>query len=121
MPTTEQSKKPDTERTLANYRLHYINQQFPLLSFIYAVMAGGEHTLYCDRTDEFVAAYFEGSDDRSYVQEFFSIMGRFEALAHEGSNPERTKVVHATPDDWDQILDLLKNEMRNSRGPAPIW
>ena len=122
MPIVDTTKVPSMERSLANYRLRFINRDFPLLSFIYAVMSGGEHTIYCDYTADYVNAYFEGVKDKPYIQEFFKLLGEFEKMT-DGGPPaaKRTKIVHALPADWDQILNLLKQEMSAVRGPEPKW
>jgi hypothetical protein len=44
-------------RPLANYKLNYVNGDYPFLSMLYAIYAGGEHTLYCDHPGEYVQAY----------------------------------------------------------------
>ena len=109
-------KPPRNERKLSDYKTQYANKDFPLLSFIYAIMAGGEHTLYCDHTGEYVTKYLGSAADEGYMQTFFKLMGPFEEMTEN-----RAKIVHATDDDWDKILDLLKYEMKKTTGPEPKW
>ncbi len=44
-------------RPLSCYKLRFTNGDYPVLSLLYAVYAGGEHTLYCDHGGPFARAY----------------------------------------------------------------
>jgi hypothetical protein len=113
-------RKPSTARSIANYRLHYINEKFPLLSMLYAVVAGGEHTIYCDYTGPFVSAYF-GRSNAQYLQDFAARMALFELETQPDANGVRQLVVHAEPGDWDEILRCLKVELTSVKLPDPAW
>jgi len=119
MPTRE-DRKPDATRKIDNYRLRYINDAFPLLSFTYAFMAGGEHTLYCDFSADYLDAYL-GRARGEHVQRFKARLAQFEELAGRGADGKRLFVVHATPDDWRELMDCVLIELQGSREPEPIW
>lgn len=110
------------ERHLSDYPTHFQNSTFPLLSFMYAVLAGGEHTIYCDHTAEFMAEYllkpFGGTYHTAptHVRRFIDQLAKLEA-ASQG----RTVVSHAGPADWDVFLDCLKTELNYREGPQPAW
>lgn len=109
-------RAPEMERKLSDYRLHYKNKDFPLLSFMYALLAGGEHALYCDYYKEFQDAYFEGSLDKQYVKDFYALM-----LEYYSDSKGQTLVVQSTPDDIDRVLDMLRIELNANFGPEPKW
>jgi hypothetical protein len=47
----------DKARPLSCYKLRFANPDYPILSFVYAIYAGGENTLYCDHGEDFFNAY----------------------------------------------------------------
>lgn len=47
----------DEARPLSDYRLRFTNPDYPALSLLYAIYAGGEHALYCDHGEDFFTAY----------------------------------------------------------------
>jgi len=53
----ELEKTMNTWRPLSSYKLNYTNGDYPALSFAYAVLAGGEHAIYCDHSEDFFNAY----------------------------------------------------------------
>jgi hypothetical protein len=65
MPLTKQTAPLDPKtqaaideaRPLSSYRLRFANPDYPLLSLVYAIYAGGEHALYCDHGGAFYRAY----------------------------------------------------------------
>jgi hypothetical protein len=56
LPETLQTEI-DKVRKIDNYSLKYLSEDFPLLAFVYATLAGGEHTIYCDHTRGFAERY----------------------------------------------------------------
>jgi hypothetical protein len=50
-------KAIDVARPLSSYKLNFTNGDYPALSFVYAIFAGGEHALYCDHSEDFFKAY----------------------------------------------------------------
>jgi hypothetical protein len=65
MPLTKQTAPLDPKtqatideaRPLSTYRLRFANPDYPMLSLVYAIYAGGEHALYCDHGGDFFRAY----------------------------------------------------------------
>jgi hypothetical protein len=114
--------KPRAERFLSDYRMHYQNPTFPLLSFMYAVLAGGEHTIYCDFTADFAKEYlfkpFGGSYDKCppHVRQFVDQLVKLD-VASKG----RSVVVHATCADWEVFVKCLHLELTTNEGPTPAW
>lgn len=110
---------PRKERYLEDYRVHYVNKDFPLLSLIYAVMAGGETPLYCDHTDKFVKAYILDHYPNGlppHVAKFMDLLGQFDKATQE-----RKKFVSATEDDWKVILECVRAELVAGPVPATAW
>jgi hypothetical protein len=122
-------------RSLAvNYGLHYNNPRFPMLSFMYAVYGGGEHTLYCDHTEEFAYEYlyrpfgvtpeeFEsrglrGLSDRlpDYLQPVLAKLGAIYARSHE-----RTVYVQPLAEELDVFVKAVKHELQAEGRPDPVW
>lgn len=99
-------------RDLGNYKTLYYNPDFPVLSFLYAIYAGGEHTLYCDFTEEYVARYLTGPNGKDAA----AILGELENHRFEEPPPK------PTTDQWTQILAILFKELTaNPDMPEPFW
>lgn len=112
---------PRTKRFIEDYRLQYINKDFPLLSFIYAVMAGGEAPLYCDYTEKFVNEYlykhFPDPGKRpAYFNQFVELLAQYDKLTED-----RKKQVTADDKDWTIFLDCLKQELLVQPRPEAFW
>jgi len=122
MPDPENPpRKPSMARSLANYRLQYVNDDFPILSLIYAVMAGGEHTLYCDYTEDFVKAYQGRAQHLDHMKKFNSRMSLFVETSGGIKPEDRKQIVHANRDDWKVILECLLEELDGKKVPEPKW
>jgi hypothetical protein len=130
-------EKFDELRPLTNYRLHYVNKDFPILSFVFGVLAGGEYTLYCDHTEDYAKAYLgydvkralrlepgqdpETLQDRSFRinkerrDVLFSVLARLEA--------DRPKAPFPTPEEWDRVMKVLGDELKSAGElmPSPVW
>lgn len=117
-----EERPPRKERRLSDYRMSYLSDEYPLLAFLYAIYAGGEHTIYCDYSVEYFNKYcvepFEkqGLPVPDYIRRVGARLGEFEA-----GTKGRTRIVHADAQDWDEFLSCLKLEMAAKTGPDPIW
>jgi hypothetical protein len=98
-------------RPLRHYKLHFMNERYPILSFLYAVLAGGEHTLYCDHTEDYVKAYLTGP----HREEMRAILYRYEQFR------EKNPPIVPPAEDWDEILAVLKKELTDQGVPLPLW
>jgi hypothetical protein len=108
----------DEMRGLANYGLNYKNPNYPVLSFLYAVFAGGEHTLYCDHTKEFVKAYLTsprlvGARRRKLMK----VLAYLERHRYDDYPP------YPSAEQWDDVLAVLRGELfpETSAAPVPVW
>jgi hypothetical protein len=116
-------QKPRTERYLSDYPLSFRSEKYPLLAFLYAIYAGGEHTIYCDFSEEFHEKYLEepftskGLPVPDYINRVYDHLEK----VFEGATQGRTKTVHADAMDWDLFLAALKVEMTYKDGPTPAW
>jgi len=126
MPKPE-NHPPRMERYITDYRLQYVNPQYPLLSFMYAVLAGGEAALYCDHTGAFVKAYltdhFPDADKRpAHIKRFFSLLAEFDRLTEPDKvTGKRTRQVTAEAQDWTIFLECLKEELIAQPVPEAFW
>jgi len=98
-------------RRLSNYKLSYINPKFPVLSFLYAVYAGGENTLYCDFTDEYVKAYLTGPSGQLVARVFAEL------------EPDRFREPppRPSPAQLQRIWEALYIELVQDGMPEPFW
>jgi hypothetical protein len=123
----------DIVRPLADYRLNFINSRYPLLSFFYAIFAGGESTLYCDHSVDYLQAYLVDSvapEDRpkaeAQAEQVRSILSRLavERDAQRSIPPAKQSILHPTSGEWDDLLALLKIELQQPDPvppPPPLW
>jgi hypothetical protein len=112
-------------RPLSDYKLRFINHQYPLLSMMYAMFAGGENTLYCDHTDDFVAQYLFANPDAPTDAETAkatrvgTALKRIGDLRAETQNlpAEQQAVLQPDSAEWDKILAILKEELTQNVAP----
>jgi hypothetical protein len=123
----------DLVRPLKDYRLGYINGQYPVLSFMFAAFAGGERILYCDHPNDFAVAYLIDSvppEKRALALENAGKIGQ--ALARVAAEREKMRdlppaqqtIPRPTSAEWDQILAVLKAELQQPNPvppPPPMW
>jgi hypothetical protein len=139
-PNAANQQDLEAIRPLADYRLHYVNFRYPMLSMLYAVFAGGENTLYCDHTPDFVESYFVDPNAPQDVQDAQRAKAQRLGLAvgptvtppgleaERQNQRERTAdsqdVIVASSAQWDAILAILKEELQQAdeTTPAtPMW
>jgi hypothetical protein len=110
-------------RPLSDYKLHFKNPQYPLLSLIYAVFAGGEHTLYCDFTPEFVGAYLGESHRPETAAKVYKIIKVLddERNVEREKPPAAQKQILMNAEQVEGLLHLLKEELLQKDPPAPMW
>ena len=110
-------------RPLSVYKLHYQNPRYPLLAFIYAVYAGGEHALYCDYTRAYVEEYLKKSDRPQTMQEVGAILQRVarQRDIEREKDPKDQQLIVCTPEEWDRIWAVLKAELLQDPPPLPMW
>ena len=123
----------DRVRPLYDYRLSFINGRYPLLSFIYAIYAGGESTLYCDHSLDYLNAYLvESASPADHAQAKIKAAGIKEILARVATEREverekdpRDQVIpRLNSNDWDRLLVILKQELEQPDPvppPPPKW
>lgn len=99
-------------RPLSCYRLNYVNERYPLLSFLYAIYAGGEHALYCDHPADFAQAYLTGPGGAEAMAVFARLMPRYER-----QEPD----IQPGSKEWDDIMPLLRAELEQEDPPLPMW
>lgn len=106
-------------RPLSEYKLRFINHQYPVLSLLYAVMAGGENALYCDYTGDFVAQYLFANPDRPTDAEVATATALGEALKEvsaerlkmQNTVPASQKAIVLSSESWDAVWAVLKPEL----------
>ncbi|HEX9621164.1 MAG TPA: hypothetical protein VF989_13565 [Polyangiaceae bacterium] len=111
-------KKMNEMRGLMNYRLHYRNRNYPVLSFLYAIFAGGEHTLYCDHTEDYVAEYLTSPRlTGARRKRLMKVLAYLEKHRYDEYPP------YPSSQDWDDVLELLKAELypETAMAPHPVW
>jgi hypothetical protein len=120
----------EEKRPLEKYKLNYVNPDFPILSFTFAVMAGGEDVFYCDHTAAYAKRYL-GYDFATKKQDpayrlpsarreaLFSVLGRLDAERERDplSSP------YPTREEWKLVMDQLLEELAdpNAPRPEPLW
>ena len=105
-------------RPLSEYKLRFINHQYPVLSLLYAVMAGGENALYCDYTNDFVKQYLFADPDKPTDAEAAKARALGNALGGVFKKrdemllkpPAEQDVIVPSSEDWDQMA-VLKTEL----------
>jgi hypothetical protein len=117
-------------RPLSDYRLQYVNGRYPLLSLLYAVYAGGEHTLYCDHTDDFMRAYIVDSvppSERPQAEERLKAISALlerlekERLVQRTLPPAEQTLIEPTQEEWRLLGHALGQELQQADPPAPMW
>lgn len=109
-PTTQ--AEIQAVRPLSDYRLRFINPRYPVLSLLYAVMAGGENTLYCDYTDDFVAQYLAGAPAATTAAlgkalgEVYAERQKMRVLP-----PDSQDAIVLSSQNWDDVWAVLKAEL----------
>ena len=98
-------------RGIENYKLMYANDRLPVLSFLYAIYAGGEHTIYCDHSSEYAQRYLTGPGGR----EALAILARLDRQRFDRPPPRPTS------EELDALLSIVKEELAQMPGPEPIW
>ena len=105
----------DQVRNIDNYSLKYTSEDFPLLGFIYATLAGGEHTLYCDHTAGFAERYLT----KPLPPELVTVLAGYEK--GRGVDP----ALKPNDKDLEVLLDALLVELKQARDaglfPMPLW
>ena len=105
----------DTLRNIDNYSLKYLSDDFPLLAFVYATLAGGEHTIYCDHTAGFAQRYLT----KPLPPDLIAVLTKY--LSWRGADPAKK------PDDDDLrvLMNALFEELKQARDaghfPMPLW
>jgi hypothetical protein len=112
----------DYERSLKDYRLHYKSQQYPLLAFTYAILAGGEGLLHFDYTKEYAATYLlepYGGNLEScppHVVKFYKQLEQLEMRTNR-----RTEYVGISGEEWDVFIECLAEELKHTPHTAQFW
>jgi hypothetical protein len=129
----EDRRRLHAVRDLYNYKIHYNNPRFPLLSLAYAMYAGGEHTLYCDFTEDFIYEYLlkplgvprpdydqKGSGVREklppHVRPVWDALGAIYVRSKQG-----TVRTEATEAEVKALTDAIHYELVKDSGPGPKW
>jgi hypothetical protein len=128
LPLDAQFQKQLEElRPLSKYKLHYANPEFPVLSFLYAVLAGGEFTLYCDHTSDYLAKYLGYEKDHKFSRahrlpeanyaKLKTLFLRWESGRH------KVPPAYVTPEEWKVVLEVLYDELATAGKhlPMPLW
>jgi hypothetical protein len=117
-------------RPLANYRLQFVNGRYPLLSLMYAIHAGGEHTLFCDHPDEFMRAYIVDSvspEERPQAEEKLkTIKGLMKRLEEKRElqrrlPPSEQEVLDLDAEEWRLLGHIVATELTQKDAPMPMW
>jgi hypothetical protein len=120
----------DRVRPLSDYRLQYVNGRYPLLSLLYAVYAGGEHTLFCDHYEAFVRAYVVESaspEERAAAEEKLAsiktLMKRLEdkRLVERERAPAQQDLLEPNDEEWRLLGHILAGELGQKDAPMPMW
>jgi hypothetical protein len=127
-------------RPLSDYTLRFINHQYPLLSMMYAMFAGGENALYCDYTSDFARQYLFVDPSAPTPAEIAkanrigAVLANLDIRRQAMRNlpPEQQEVIQPNNADWDKILVILKEELTQNvvdgvvgtpvpPPPVPMW
>ena len=117
---------PEPKQRLAKFKHFNVrapNPEFPLLAFLWAVVAGGEHALYCDFTDDYADAYLIGrinEPDFAVQKERLMVVLRDLNARRDPNDPPQI-VDEPTPAQWDTICQVLAEELKRGHMPTPVW
>jgi hypothetical protein len=105
----------DVSRNIDNYTLRYLSEDFPLLGFVYATLAGGEHAIYCDHTMGFAARYLT----KPLPDDLVKVLTSYEQM--RGRDPAE----HPSDADLRVLVETLLSELKEARDkgrfPMPLW
>ena len=115
-PTYSEKRLP---ATLKYFQLRYPNKEYPILAFLYAVMAGGENQLYCDFTEEYAPQYLIG---RFLDPEFAHLRTKLLKVLND-LDQRRKEHGSSMPTDaeWDVIGQVVTAELKRGTYPHFVW
>jgi hypothetical protein len=112
------------------YKLRFTNPDYPVLSFVYAIYAGGENALYCDHGGDFYQAYLiepvvEAAKKKAYAA-VDAVAGQSDAVVAAAQRTAKAQVEAATAAAQDRANQLAqifgpllaKRNVMASRPPA---
>jgi hypothetical protein len=112
-------------RPLQKYTLRFVNPEYPILSFLYAVTAGGEYTLYCDYTEDYVKEYLgydvlTNRQDPGYRISDQQRAALFEVLARLDGDRYKDPPPYPNRDEWRKVMEQLLEELDEPKAPRPM-
>jgi len=105
---------PTPKALLPRRILQCPGDKYPILSFLSGVYAGGENDLNCYETVDYMNAYLacHVSTDTSEL---------FNSWLVPQLNENPLPRPHPTSAQWDQLFQLLKEELQQPARPVSIW
>jgi hypothetical protein len=113
-------------RPLSSYKLNYVDPNFPILAFTYAVISGGEYTLYCDHPRAYIKEYWgydieTGEQDPAFRLPAERRTPVLEVLAR--LDRDRDQGPFPTREEWKVVMEQLGEELITAGAlmPSPLW
>jgi hypothetical protein len=91
--------------------VHFPSDRYPILSFLYGVYAGDENDMNCFETNDYMSAYLASPATKDVGSLFKSWL----VPRHS-----ETPLPQPTSAQWDQLLQLLKEELQRPSPPVPM-